>query len=120
MRAIIVDDEPWMCRYFAETCAQVPALELTGSFGDPAEALQYVRENPVDIAFLDYRMPRMNGMELAAAIREHDPAIKIVFLAADDTHQEEARRTGLSKAYLTKPYNAEDLLQAVQSACGNE
>ena len=70
MRAIIVDDEPVMTRYFARESEGIPELNLKGSFTSSEEALRFVADNPVEVAFLDVEMPDMTGLELALKLRD--------------------------------------------------
>jgi CheY-like chemotaxis protein len=45
---------------------------------DGMQALEIVREKPVDLVLLDHEMPGMNGQEVAAAIKDMDPGIPVV------------------------------------------
>lgn len=103
MRAIIVDDEPVMARYFARESEGIPNLDLTASFYSGEEALHYAAVNPVEAAFLDVEMPDMTGLELAARLRELRPDILIVFVSAYDYVRDSNRIGG--DYYIEKPYD---------------
>jgi two-component system phosphate regulon response regulator PhoB len=84
---------------------------------DGAAALRLARENPPDVALLDWMMPELNGLELCRALRA-DPATAgalIVFVTArarpDD--RAEALAAGADH-YIAKPFSPAELLQVVQ------
>ena len=108
MKTIIVDDEAIMLRKFKRIGENVQDIELVGSFEDGATAIEYMRENPVDLAFLDIEMPVMNGIELAKKLREMRPDILIVFLTAYDEYIRECNEIG-GDYYLIKPYSEKTL-----------
>ena len=80
MRVMIVDDERLALRQFALETEDVPGVDVAGAFTNPLEALQFLRENPVDAAFLDIEMPEMNGIVLAEKMREIMPDLVVVFI----------------------------------------
>ncbi|HEV7803499.1 MAG TPA: response regulator [Burkholderiales bacterium] len=98
----------------------------SGSAVDGVEALEMLRaaaarDVPYDLAIIDMKMPRMNGLELAAAIKA-DPAISSVRLimlssvmSADEVAL--AREAGIV-SYLNKPVRQADLRRAVSLAAG--
>ena len=53
------------------------------TFNDPAEALLKFKPNYYDLLVLDYRMPKLNGLELYAQITEIDPTAKALLLTAN-------------------------------------
>lgn len=107
MRAIIVDDEPVMTRFFARECKEVPELNLIGSFTNSKDTLSFVADNPVEVAFLDVEMPDMTGLELAVKLREMLSDILIVFVSAYDYVRDSNKIGG--DYYLEKPYDKEVL-----------
>lgn len=64
MRVIIVDDERLALRQFLMETEEMPGIEVAGAFTNPLEALEFVKEHPVEAAFLDIAMPGMNGITL--------------------------------------------------------
>jgi len=79
MNIIAVDDE-YLSRLDLEWAirAAIPGAELL-SFDDPFSALEFAKESHVDIAYLDIKMPEMNGLELARQLRELRPDVNIIF-----------------------------------------
>lgn len=108
MRAIIVDDEQIMLRSFMRLSKGIPNLNVIAQFEDPAEALAFVRENFVELAFLDIKMPGMSGIDLAVKMREVIPNILIVFISAYDEYIRDSNRIG-GDYYIVKPYKRETI-----------
>jgi CheY-like chemotaxis protein len=77
---LVVDDNPAM----AETLADI--LEVNGftihTAGSGAEALEILREQPVDILLTDVKMPEMNGLELYRETRKLYPKLITIFMTA--------------------------------------
>lgn len=113
MRAIIVDDEPIMIKGFIRMSASIEDLQIVGRFQKPLEALAFAKENSIDIAFLDARMPKMSGIELAEHLREIDPKVLIVFLSAYGEYVLDSNRIG-ADYYIMKPYTEETLELAME------
>ena len=113
MRAIIVDDEPIMIKRFTRLSGNIRDLSLVGQFESPEEALEYARENPVEVAFLDVEMPVMNGVELAQELRALRPDILIVFISAYDDYVRDFNLVG-GDYYIIKPYSEATLEMAME------
>ncbi len=108
MKAIIVEDEALMMRKFVRMCSDIEDLHLKAQFEDPFDALDYVRDNQVEVAFLDIELPLMDGITLARKIREIRANIIIVFVTAYDEYIRESNNIG-ADYYLVKPYTKEAL-----------
>ena len=76
---IIVDDEPLAVKLLESFVAKTPQLQLLASFTDSVEALSFLRDHPVQLAFMDIQMPDMNGMELSHMLPERT---KVIFTTA--------------------------------------
>jgi DNA-binding response OmpR family regulator len=92
------------------------------TFNDPILALNYYKVNLYDLIILDIKMPKMDGFELYIKIREKDPKVKICFLTAIATFNEEFRKTRLALGktinedyFIQKPIKMEDLLKKLTS-----
>lgn len=112
MRAIIVDDEPIMIRSFLRATKNIENFEIVGQFEDSEEALMYVENNPIDVAFMDIEMPIMNGIELANEIKNIRSDIVLVFVTAYDNYIREANDLG-TFYYIVKPYKREIMVQTI-------
>jgi DNA-binding response OmpR family regulator len=104
------------------TFALENALENYGfkvdAFNDPITALKSYKSNFYDIVILDIKMPKMDGFELYAKLREQDPKVKICFLTASELFYEEFRNMRLKlgekigeEYFIQKPIKTDDLLE---------
>ncbi len=78
------------------------------SFNDPITALKSYRTNFYDLVILDIKMSKMDGFQLYTKLREKDPKIKICFLTAIATFNEEYRKIQLT---LGKPIDKDYFIQ---------
>ena len=69
IRSIAVDDEPFALDVISIHAAKVPELELLNRFTDPLKALDFLKNNLVDLVFLDINMPGLSGMELISRLK---------------------------------------------------
>ncbi|WP_163401009.1 LytR/AlgR family response regulator transcription factor [Flavobacterium fluviatile] len=74
-KCIIVDDEPAAHYVLANYIKQNSQLELVFQGYNGVEAMDYLRENKVDLMFLDINMPEISGMELLKIIPTHPKTI---------------------------------------------
>jgi DNA-binding LytR/AlgR family response regulator len=63
MKAIAIDDEPIALGIIRSHASKVPFLELKAEFTDAFQALEYLQKEPVDLIFLDIKMPDISGIE---------------------------------------------------------
>jgi len=115
-RLLVVDDEPKLLRAIA--------LDLKGEGYDVStarsgnEALVSIAQRLPDLIVSDIRMPGMDGYTLARRLRQNQSTalVPIVFLTAKDTTADriEGFRTGVD-AYLTKPFEPDELLAVIAS-----
>ena len=113
MRAIVVDDEPIMLNSFLRLSRDIADLDVIATFQKPEEALDFVKARPVELVFLDVKMPCMNGIELAEKLREIRPDILLVFISAYDEYIRDSNRIG-GDYYIVKPYKLETLEIAME------
>ena len=95
------------------------ALEAEGyhvdTYSDGVEALQGIGNQPVDLAVLDIKMPRMDGMELLGEIRKKDK-LPIIFLTSKDDEVDEilGLRMGADD-YIKKPFSQRLLIERIRA-----
>jgi DNA-binding response OmpR family regulator len=78
-------------------------------------ALETFRNNVFDICILDIMMPKMDGFELATAIREINADIPIIFLSAKTLKEDRIKGLKLgADDYLVKPFSIEELLLKIE------
>ncbi|MBF0506144.1 MAG: response regulator [Nitrospirae bacterium] len=105
LKAVVVDDSE-LSLAIIEDMARNVGLD-TSLFLDPLEALEHIKNNPVDMVFVDYVMPGMNGVELIREIRAvHSdiPIIMITVISDDPALRIEALESGATD-FLTKPFD---------------
>jgi len=109
-RALIADDEPHLARDLGERLARMwPGLEILPLAANGLDAMRAASEDTPDVAFLDIRMPGMDGLALA---RRLDPRTHVVFVTAYDQYALEAfEREAVD--YLLKPVADERLERCV-------
>ena len=109
IRCIIIEDEPLAVKVLADYIADVPFLELLGSFKDAILATDYLRHTGVDLIFLDIHLPKLKGMSFLKML-VNPPAVIITTAY----HQYAVEGFNLNVTdYLLKPIEFERFLVAV-------
>jgi DNA-binding LytR/AlgR family response regulator len=104
-----VEDEPLAVKILADYISQVPFLDLKASFKDAILATEWLRENSVDLIFLDIHLPKLKGLAFLKTIS--DPPAIIITTAY---HQYAVEGFNLNVTdYLLKPFEFERFLVAV-------
>lgn len=112
LNVLIVDDE-YVARLLLENYAQkLQNLRVIALCENALDALIYLRQEPIDLLFLDIQMPQLSGLELVQTL-QHKPAI--VFTTAYSEHAVEGFRLN-AVDYLLKPFSFERFVQAVNKA----
>jgi CheY-like chemotaxis protein len=117
---VVADDEPFL-RELIRTTVESDAYRVVDA-ADGDEAWSLIKEHHPSLAILDVRMPGMNGLELATAIRaDPDLAGTRVILIAATAHAQD-RSAGLAAGadfYVTKPFSPAHLLSLVEATAGS-
>lgn len=108
MNVIYVDDELPAIDNFRLTTANFQDITELNTFQSGEKALEFVKNNTVDVAFLDMEMPGIHGLELAKALKEHDSRIRIIFVTAYSKYALDAWSVD-AIGYLMKPYTSSEL-----------
>ncbi len=114
MRILAVDDESLALRNLIKCLKQVFVDAEIVSYNSPFQALDYVKSNPVDIAFLDIKMTGMNGVDLARKIKDTNSKTDIVFSTGFDEYGIDAFKLGASD-YLLKPITVDKIQHAIEN-----
>ena len=117
MIAIAVDDEALMLGALVAAVEASPNIRSVAKFSDCEEALEYVKNNHTDIAFLDINMRGMGGLALAEKIIAARPGCKIVFCTGYEEYAIPAFKLHAS-GYLMKPISAEDVQGEINNIIG--
>lgn len=112
LTAIAIDDEAMALEVIKSHASKVPFLSLTDVFTDAIKALEHVKSNPVDLIFLDIKMPDISGIELATLLPQKT---MVIFTTAYSEHAVKGFELDATD-YLLKPFALGRFLQACQKA----
>lgn len=108
IKCIVVDDEPLAIEILETYIEKVPYLDLVSVFSTALDALQYLKENPVDAMFLDIQMPDLTGIQLMKVL--NNPPM-VVFTTAFDNYAIKSYELE-AVDYLLKPIEFDRFLKA--------
>ena len=109
IKCIIVEDEPLAVKVLSDYVAQVPFLQLQGTFKDAILATEWLRTNEVQLIFLDIHLPKLKGMAFLKTLAKK-PAVIITTAY----HQYAVEGFDLDVTdYLLKPIEFERFLIAI-------
>ena len=109
---LIVDDDPDFLTLLKIFVEKHPELELTGAFSDPGEALKFVSDQSVDLAFLDIDMPEISGIEI---IRSSPKVPQIIIITSHPDYAVEAFEYDVTD-YILKPVTQQRFNKAIDRA----
>lgn len=112
MRAIIIEDDKIFARMLQELVAKNSNLELAETFYTAEDATEFLKDEQVDIIFLDVSLPNMSGMDLLPFI---DKKTQVIFITGDEKYAAEAFNFNVVD-YLVKPISVERFTKAVDKA----
>lgn len=117
MKIILVDDEMSALKTFLPSVVDNVNIECKMFMNAPRDALEYVRINKVDAAFLDIKMPEIDGVDLALRMLDICPKLKIVFISAyaADENSIVKRMGGRVAAFCHKPYSKQKVENIIAS-----
>ena len=117
MKIVVVDDELSALNTFLPNVVDDLNVDCKMFMNAPRAALEYVRINQVDAAFLDIKMPEIDGVDLAERMLAVRPKLKIVFISAyaKDEKAIAERLQGQVVAFCHKPYSADSIKRLLSS-----
>lgn len=117
VRVLIVDDQALVRRGLAKLLEIEDAVEVVGEAVDGVDALRLLPSARPDVALVDARMPRMDGVELVRRLSEKHPRVAAIILTTfdDDEYVFGGLRAG-AKGYLLKDIPPEELVSAIEKA----
>jgi DNA-binding NarL/FixJ family response regulator len=120
-RILLADDHAVVRRGLRFVLDAQPDLEVVAEAGDGAQAVELAVAGEVDLAVLDVAMPRMTGLQAAAALTQKHPGLRVLMLSMYDSEQYlyEALRAGAS-GYVLKSAADRDLVEACRAAMRGE
>ncbi len=110
--AIALDDEPLALKIIIQFCERIGFLQLKKAFSNPNEAATYLKENKVDLIFLDIQMPDINGMQFYKKLTNPP---QVIFSTAYSNYAVEGFDVD-AVDYLVKPFDFERFQKAVEKA----
>ena len=114
MEILAVDDEAIMLANLVECIKNVQPCANVHEFKKAGEALEYIKEHRVDVAFMDINMRQINGIELAKTIKSYRPNVNIVFCTGYSEYMADAFDMYCS-GYLMKPITAEKIKGSLEN-----
>lgn len=109
LKCLIVEDEPLAADIMQDYIAQVPFLTLAGRCPDALTALDFLRDNLIDVLFLDIHLPGLKGLDFLKTLK--DPPAVILTTAY---HQYAVESYELNVVdYLLKPIELKRFIEAV-------
>ena len=107
---LAVDDEPPALQVIEKYIAAITVLELKASVNNAVDALSVLRNNKIDLIFLDIQMPGKTGFEM---LQELDAAPHVIFVTAYDEYALKAFEVN-ALDYLLKPVEPKRLAETLQ------
>jgi two-component system LytT family response regulator len=110
--AIAIDDESYALEVIKSHASKVPFLDLKATFTNPIQGLEYLKDEGIQLVFLDINMPDISGIDLAALLPKE--TVVIFTTAYSDYAVKGFELDALD--YLLKPFNLSRFLKACQKA----
>ena len=115
MNCIIVDDDPMMVKVIENLVEKTGFIQLSKSFSNPSEAQEFIKNEKIDLIFLDIEMPEMTGLDLIESL-QYKP--QVILISSKEDYAVEAFNLNVTD-YLVKPPSFERFLKACQKAQEN-
>jgi len=112
---LIVDDEPDMC-WVLEHILNKNGFNTKKALSG-IKALDLMKQHRFFLAFVDVKLPDVDGLDLARQMRELEPSMAVVLVSGyfyrDDIAIQQALSQGLINSFISKPFQQEEILKAV-------
>jgi DNA-binding LytR/AlgR family response regulator len=112
MRCLIVDDEPLAQQVMEEFAGRVPFLEVVGKCSSATDAIEILRNTPIDLILLDIHMPRLSGLDFISSLLNPPQFILVTAYSEYALQGFNVNATD----YLMKPVPFDRFLKAVNKA----
>lgn len=121
IRVVIADDQALFREGLRTLLSTRSDIDVIGEAGDGGDAIALVEKLQPDVVLMDLRMPKLDGIQATAHIRERWPSIPVLVLTTfdDDANLFGALRAGAA-GYLLKDVSSETLISAIQAATKGE
>jgi two-component system, LytTR family, response regulator len=108
INCIAIDDEPLALDIIRDYCSKVPFLNLIRTFDNAMDSIEFIRNNKLDLLFLDIQMEELTGIQLLHALK-HRPYV--IFTTAYDTYAIQGFELDIID-YLLKPISFERFVKS--------
>jgi DNA-binding NarL/FixJ family response regulator len=121
IRVFMVEDHQMVREALREVLTKEPDIEVVGEAGSGKETLKQVMTLEPDVVVLDIRLPDLNGIEVAARLRDAGSRAKVVALSAfsDKRFVTAMLRSGAT-AYVTKSAAGTELVRAIRAVAAGQ
>ena len=109
LKCIIIEDEPLAVKVLSDYVSEVPFLDLQGTFKDAILATEFLRNNEVELIFLDIHLPKLKGMAFLKTLI-NPPAV--IITTAYNQYAVEGFDLNVTD-YLLKPFEFDRFFMAV-------
>ncbi len=116
-RVLVAEDEALIRLDLVELLTD-EGFEVIGQAADGEEAVKLARELRPDLVIMDVKMPRMDGIAAAESIAEERIAPIVMLTAFSERDLVERARDAGAMAYVVKPFDASDVIPAIEIAIG--
>lgn len=115
-KLLIVDDDPTVCEGLSMILPwEEYGFVVEGSFSNGAAALDFLRENPVELVITDMKMPVMNGVRFIEEIRKRSLDCQVLILSGYDDYEYLKKAIALDVvSYLMKPVQVDELKSNIE------
>lgn len=116
IKLVIVDDAPFIREVLQHVFAGTE-IEVVGEAKDGEEAVAVVKKSNPDVVLMDIVMPKKSGIQATSEILKDQPNVKIIACSTLEQNSMvmKAVEAGCCN-YITKPFKADDVLNAVRAA----
>lgn len=118
IRVLLVEDNDVYRESLVFLVGRLGEIEVVGAVADGRAAVRAWRDVAPDVAVLDYRLPDVDGAQVAAELRALTPDAAIVFLSASAGQDEYDAASSAGAALVRKDEGIEALVGAVRAAAG--
>ncbi|MEO8415506.1 MAG: LytTR family DNA-binding domain-containing protein [Ginsengibacter sp.] len=112
LKCVAIDDEDLALELLEDNISKVPNLQLAAKFSDPLKAIQFIREENIDLVFLDIQMPGLTGLQF---IKSFPQKCMYILITAYEKYALEGFNLNVVD-YLLKPVALDRFIQACNKA----
>ncbi len=118
INVLVVDDEEDMC-WALENVLKNKGYSITSTTSG-INAITLIKQKTFNIAFVDIKLPDIDGLELAGLIKRENPSINIIIISGyyyeDDGKIQKGLHNGAYVAFIGKPFDINEVRNAIQCA----